>query len=127
MLEPSYISSGMTNEQMREQRIRSRIVVDAYTREEQATGWYAYLHDMLEFPFTARCREELEVSPVKTGETVNVVGMPTTAPSLRQQFVTIAWNNRELDVPLRQLEPIQASDETEQAIADWHYWLERYG
>ena len=32
--------------------------------------------------------------------------------------------NRELGVPLEQLEPVYASDATEQAIADWHYWLE---
>jgi hypothetical protein len=33
--------------------------------------------------------------------------------------------DRELCVPLEQLESIDASDDTEQAIADWHYWLER--
>jgi hypothetical protein len=33
--------------------------------------------------------------------------------------------DRELGVPLEQLEPVDPSDDTEQAIADWHYWLER--
>jgi len=51
--------------------------------------------------------------------------MSSTEPTLSQQFVTVEWMDRELGVPLEQLEPIDASDDTEQAIADWHYWLER--
>jgi len=46
-------------------------------------------------------------------------------PSLRQQFVTIEWMDREFGVPLSQLEPVEASDDTEQAVSDWHYWLDR--
>lgn len=49
-----------------------------------------------------------------------VVGMPSTELSLRQQFVTIEWGNRKLGVPLSQLEPVEASSTTEEAIADWH-------
>jgi hypothetical protein len=37
----------------REQRITMEIVVDAYTPEEQAMGWYYSLEDRLRFPFTA--------------------------------------------------------------------------
>jgi hypothetical protein len=40
-------------------------------------------------------------------------------------FVTIEWMDRELGVPLKQLEPVDASSTTDQAIADWHYWLDR--
>jgi hypothetical protein len=54
-----------------------------------------------------------------------VVGKPSSEPSLRQQFVTIEWKGREFGVPLSQLEPVDASDTTEQAVSDWHYWLER--
>jgi Calcium binding len=39
----------------REQRITMEIVVDAYTPEEQAMGWYYSLEDRLHFPFVARC------------------------------------------------------------------------
>ena len=35
----------------REQRIAMEIVVDAYTPEEQAMGWYYSLEDRLHFPF----------------------------------------------------------------------------
>jgi hypothetical protein len=109
----------------RDERISMEIIVDTYSVEEQAMGWHAYLNDTLEFPFEARCRTEREESPLKEGETVRVVGMPSTDPTLRQQFVTIEWKNRELGVPLKQLESVDASSTTEQAIGDWHYWLER--
>jgi len=109
----------------REERIKMEIIVDAYTEAEQAMGWNIYLEETIDFPFDARCIDEQEVSPLKEGETVRVVGKPSSDPSLRQQFVTIDWNNRELGVPLSQLEPVEASTDTEQAVSDWHYWLNR--
>lgn len=109
----------------REERIKMEIIVDAYTQDEQAMGWKIYLEETMDVPFEARCIKEREVSPLDEDETVRVVGMPSTEPSLRQQFVTVEWNNSELGVPLRQLEPVEPSNDTEQAIADWHYWLNR--
>ena len=116
---------GVDRDEERDKRIEMEIIVDTYSAEEQAMGWNAYLKDTLEFPFEARCRTEREESPLKKGETVRVVGMPVTDSTLRQQFVTIEWKNRELGVPLKQLEPVDASSTTEQAVADWHYWLRR--
>ena len=37
---------------VRERRIVDEIIVDAYGPEEQAMGWYYYLDDQLNFPFT---------------------------------------------------------------------------
>ena len=111
-------------DEKREERIKKRIIAGAYTEDEQAMGWHIYLDDTMDYPFEARCIEEREVSPLKEGETVRVVGKPSAEPSLRQQFVTIDWKNRELGVPLSQLELVEASDDTEQAVSDWHYWLE---
>jgi hypothetical protein len=109
----------------RDERIEMQIIVDAYTQDEQAMGWHTYLEETMDFPFEARCIEEQEVSPLKGGEMVRVVGKPSSEPSLRQQFVTVEWMDREFGVPLSQLEPVEASSDTEQAVADWHYWLER--
>ena len=109
----------------REERIKTRIIVDTYSPEEQAWGWYAYLDDTMDFPFKARCATEREESPLKEGETIRVVGMSPTDPTLSQMFVTIEWRGRELGVPLEQLEPVEAGSNTEQAIADWQYWLDR--
>ena len=78
----------------REERIKMEIIVDAYTQDEQAMGWHIYLDETMDVPFEARCIEEQEVSPLDEGETVRVVGKPSSEPSLRQQFVTIEWMNR---------------------------------
>jgi hypothetical protein len=106
----------------REERIKMEIVVDAYDRHERAIGWYTYLEETIRFPFEARCIEKREVSPLNEGETVQVVGMSSVESSESEMFVTIEWMNRELGVPLAQLEPIDVDPDTEQAVADWHYW-----
>jgi hypothetical protein len=56
---------------------------------------------------------------------VPIGGRSSTEPTLSQQYVTVEWMDRELGVPLEQLEPLDVNDETKQAIEDWHYWLER--
>ena len=112
-------------DEVREERIEMRIIVDAYTRDEQAYGWHAYLDDMMEFPFEARCISEREESPLKEGESVRVIGMSSAEPTLSQQYVTVEWMDRELGIPLQQLEPIDVNDETKQAVEDWRYWLGR--
>jgi hypothetical protein len=109
----------------RDERIEMEIIVDTYSADEQAMGWYAYLDDTMDFPFEARCITEREESPLEEGETVRVIGMSPTEPTLSQMFVTVEWMDRKVGVPLEQLEPVDASRDTEQAIADWHYWLER--
>jgi len=117
------VTSEDTNEE-REKRIRREIVVDAYTPEEQVMGWYAYLEDVMDFPFEAQCVGERDVSPLEEGETVSVLGMTSTDASSRGMFVTVSWMDRELGVPLTQLEPIEVDEKTAEAIADWHYWSE---
>jgi hypothetical protein len=69
----------------RKERIEMEIIGDAYTQDEQAMGWHIYLEETMDFPFEARCIAEQEVSPLKKGETVRVVGKPSSEPSLRQQ------------------------------------------
>src|SRR5215216_4033352 len=64
-----------SREEEREQRITMEIVVDAYTPEEQAMGWYYSLEDRLHVPFVARCIAERAISPLRVGDEVEVVGM----------------------------------------------------
>lgn len=109
----------------REERIRTQIVVDAYDRHERAIGWNTYLEDTIRFPFEAHCIEERDVSPLEKSETVQVVEMSSVKASDSEMFVTIEWMDRELGVPLGQLKPIDADPDTEQAVADWHYWDSR--
>ena len=109
-------------EKAREERIKMEIVVDTYDQHERAIGWYTYLKDTIRFPFEARCIETREVSPLEEGETVQVIEMSSIEASESEMFVTIEWMDRELGVPLAQLEPIAVDSDTKQAVADWHYW-----
>ena len=110
-------------DEAREERIHMEIIVDAYGPEEQAMGWYNYLDDTLQFPFSARCVVRRATSPLEPGEEVEVVGMPPEEDCEHNMFVLIRWESHEFGVPLIQLEGIQVDKETQQAIEDWHYWV----
>ncbi len=109
----------------REERIQNEIIVDAYGPEEQALGWHVYLSEKLQFPFSARCVERREISPLEPDDEVEVVGMASDEECMHEMFVLIRWNRRPLGVPLMQLEGIQMDEETQQAIEDLHYWVNR--
>ncbi len=109
----------------REERIHMEIIVDAYGPEEQAAGWYHYLADTLQFPFSARCVARRVISPLEAGDEVEVVGMAPEEECAHEMFVLIRWRPHELAVPLMQLEGLHVDEETQQAIEDWHYWVKR--
>ncbi len=109
----------------REERIHMEIIVDAYGPEEQAMGWYYYLADNMQFPFSARCVAPRTTSPLEPGDKVKVVGMAPEEDCEHEMFVLIQRKSRSLAVPLMQLEGIKVDEETQQAIEDWQYWVER--
>ncbi len=109
----------------RENRITMEIIVDAYDPEEKAMGWYYYLEENLGFPFNAKCIETRAVSPLAVGEKVEVTGMPPERECQHEMFVTVRWQDRDLAVPLSQLQAIKPDAETKEAMADWHYWVAR--
>ncbi len=51
--------------------------------------------------------------------------MPAEEECEHEMFVMIKWSGRELAVPLSQLEGIEVDEETQQAIEDWHYWVNK--
>ena len=111
-------------DEARDERIMMEIVVDCYGPEEQAMGWYAYLEDTLQFPFSARCMAERSISPLQVGDEVEVLGMAPAEECEHEMFVQTPWGKRNLAVPLAQLTPINATDDkTQEAVADWHYWI----
>lgn len=113
----------VSRDEEREERITMEIVVDAYRPEEQAMGWYYYLQDTMQFPFTAVCVSKRRISPLKEGATVEVVGMAPEDECDREMFVEIEWEGDTLAVPLIQIEATEADEGTQQAVADWHYWV----
>ena len=106
----------------RERRIEQEIIVDAYTSEERAIGWHCYLDDKLRFPFRAKCIAAREISPLKKGEEVEVLGMAPGDDCTREMFVLAHLAGRKLGVPLAHMEPIGADAATREAVADWRYW-----
>lgn len=117
--------SRIEKDEEREERISMEAIVDAYDSEEQAMGWYYYLDDKIEFPFTAKCIRERKISPLQIDEKVQVVGMVSENDCLNEMFVEIEWSGRRFGVPLSQLEGIEINENTEEAISDWHYWVGR--
>lgn len=108
----------------RENRIAMEAIVDAYGPEEQALGWWCYLDMKMTFPFKARCVKTRSVSPLKVGEKVEVLRMAPEGDCMHEMFVLIRFMDRTLGVPLAQLEPIEVDEETQEAIEDWHYWMD---
>ena len=101
------------------------IVVDAYDAGERAMGWYYYLEEQLQFPFTATCIAKRAISPLLVKDEVEVIGMPGEDECSHEMFVTMRWDRKDgLAVPLSQLKPSSDTDEqTGQAIQDWQYWV----
>lgn len=107
----------------REHRIAEEIVVDAYTPDERAIGWHCHLEDKLRFPFKAKCIAAREISPLKKGEEVEVLGMAPSDDCMQEVFVIVGFAGRKLGVPLVQLEPVKPDKATREAIEDWCYWV----
>jgi len=112
-------------DEVREHRIHTEIVVDAYHDVERAMGWYCYLHDELRFPFKARCIAKRYTSPLAEGEEVRAEAMAPEEECRHEMFVEVCWQGRRLGVPLSQLEAVDVDRETREAIGDWHYWVGR--
>jgi len=109
----------------REERIGMEIIVDAYGSEEQAMGWYYYLEEKLQFPFTAICSAKRAISPLQIKDEVDVLGMAPEDECQNEMFVMIRWERDGLAVPLSQLISIKSTDrQTREAVEDWHYWVQ---
>ena len=107
---------------VREDRIHNEAIVDARP-EEQAMSWYYYLEGKITFPFRARCIAASAVSPLRKGETVEVLRMAAENACEHDMLVQIRWHGRKMAIPLCQLKPVAPDSSTEEAIGDWHYWL----
>ncbi|HYE34669.1 calcium-binding protein [Methylocaldum sp.] len=109
----------------REARITLDIIVDRYDDTERAMGWYYYLQDKLQFPFTAECVAQRAISPLHRNETVEVIEMAPEEECEHEMFVLIRRRQGDRAVPLAQLMPVAADEETVQAVEDWRYWVQQ--
>jgi hypothetical protein len=107
---------------IREDRIHNEAIVDAGP-EEQALSWYYYLENKICFPFEAKCLAAKVVSPLRKGETVEVVRMAPDNVCEHDMLVLVRWQGRKMVVSLAQLIAVDPDESTAEAIGDWHYWV----
>lgn len=112
-------------DETREERIDMEIVVDAYTEEERAMGWYYYLEDRLNCPFKAKWVNQSRPE----GQEVEVLEMSSEDDCDREMLVEVRYREGELEdifsARLCEIEPIDVDLETTEAIEDWRYWVAR--
>ncbi|NDJ21391.1 calcium-binding protein [Nostoc sp. B(2019)] len=113
----------------REHRIKTEIIIDAEDKEERAMGWYYYLDDTLNVPFMARWTKKGRKSTTVEEKQVEVLGMAPDDECLKDMFVEVVYpDGKDEDVfsaKLSEIVAIDADSETQEALADWHYWLAR--
>jgi hypothetical protein len=106
----------------REDRIHNEGIVDA-SPDEQAMSWYYYLESKISFPFQAKCLATKVVSPLRKGETVEVVRMAPDEVCEHDMLVLVRWQDRTMAAPLAQLTAVDPDESTAEAVGDWHYWV----
>ncbi len=113
----------------REHRIKTEIIIDAEDKEERAMGWYEYLDDTLNVPFLAKWTKKGRKSTSVEEKQVEVLGMAPDDECLKDMFVEVVYpDGKDEDVfsaKLSEIVAIDADSETQEALADWHYWLAR--
>ena len=73
-------------------------------------------------PFAAECIVSDARSPLIAGERVNVSNIIQEDNWSQDIYAEISWSDRIFAVPLAQLKPLDADEDTVEAISDWHYW-----
>jgi len=123
-----YVCQIVKNDPTRENRIDMEIVVDAYDPVERMIGWVCSIEEVLNNNVRCRCRKTRSMSPLKVGEEVDVLTVASEDDCKGEMFVFVRWNNRQLAVPLEQLEPISGNPKAVEIVEDWLYWcLMGYG
>ena len=108
--------------EIRENRIANEAVVDAYEEEEIAMGWYYYLQERLNFPFKARWGG-------RSSDKITVLEISTEDDCLNDMYVEVLYREGGLEdvfsARLLEIHPVDVDRATKEAIADWHYWVNR--
>ncbi len=103
--------------------IDNEILIDTYNDEEVASACYSFMEDHMSFPFKAECIYEIAISPFKTGENIEVIGLGEIESCDHTIHVKVSFCDRKFDLPLLNLKPINTTDETLMAVRCWYHWL----
>lgn len=118
-------SSTYAEDPDRENRIAEEVLVDTYDIYEEMAAWEAYLEDRVSFPFQAHWGDP------DSGEEVEVLSFDDNNECDTNIFVKVHYQNGdeadELSVLLVEIVPIEVDEDSQQAIEDWQYWVEKGG
>ncbi|MDB9372448.1 calcium-binding protein [Nodularia sphaerocarpa] len=120
---------SVERDENREHRIKTEIIVDAEDQEDRAMGWYNYLDDSLNVPFMAKLTKKTGKTSASEEKKVEVMGMAPDDECFKDMYVEVVHpHGKDEDLFTVKLSDIVAIDTdavTQEAIADWHYWLAR--
>lgn len=121
---------NVERDETREQRIETEIIVEAGNdKEERAMGWYYYLDDTLNFPFNAKLKKKARKTGVIEEKQVEVLAMAPDDDCLKDMYVEVVYPGGDdediFSAKLSEIEAIDADEDTQEALADWQYWLAR--
>ena len=107
-------------EDLREKRITNEVLVDTETDEDRATAWYYYLDGKVTFPFQATLDGD---------DDVEVISLAVEEDCLDEMKMEVRHSDSFGEEPftalVMELEPLDADDDTTEAMEDWQYWWER--
>ena len=95
-----------------ENRIEMNALVDTYSSEEALSGWYSYLEDELEFPF----------SIIAQGEKILITVLAEIEKFDGDFYVYGKAKKGNFAIGLSEVQLVEASMQTEQVIKDWLYF-----
>ena len=83
-----------------------------------------YLEGRVTFPVPGEvCVTTKAVSPLRKGETTDVLRVATEDACDQNIILQIRWQGRKMAIPLSQLTDIDPDESTDEAIRDSHYWV----
>lgn len=117
-------------------KIDMEVIVDCYDDEEISSGWEAYMDDALVFPFKARIVNPVSCE-IPVGEVVivtDMIGFFDISGSVLWlkdsvdviKKMEVQWNNKEYNVDIDDLKPLNNDIQTLEAIKNWNFWITKY-
>ncbi|MBE0470314.1 MAG: hypothetical protein IBX55_12510 [Methyloprofundus sp.] len=109
-------------------RINYQILADCYDEYEQGQAWTLYLVDNITCPFTAKYTGSSKLS-ITANILVTVLELMNSEYDSEEDFecfmamVEVEVGDVIYEIPLADLKVVEANEKTEQAVADWKYYI----
>ena len=116
-------------------QIEYKVIVDCYDDEEVSNAWDCYMGERLCESFPAKIiggNHEIPVGEIVTvkdnlhqfDEIGTIMWKRDYASTI--DYVEVQWNDKEFDIDINDLEPLDKNVDTIEAIKYWNYWITDY-